>query len=83
LELAVPWRGSRILTTWKREDWQVNHQLDGRCGMEKKQYVPPKVLELGTVRELTKTTPEADKCSGSGDVRTVQDLSPNYSTDCP
>jgi hypothetical protein len=40
-------------------------------------------LELGTVRELTKTTPEADKCSGSGDVRTVQDLSPNYSTDCP
>jgi hypothetical protein len=51
--------------------------------MEKKQYVTPKVFELGTVKELTETTPEADKCSGSGDVRTVQELSPNYSTDCP
>lgn len=66
-----------------QEDRQVNPQLDGRLAMEKKQYVTPTVLELGTVKELTETTPEADKCSGSGDVRTVQELSPNYSTDCP
>ena len=51
--------------------------------MNRKPYEAPKVNELGTVKELTETTPEADKCSGSGDVRTVQDLSPNYSQDCP
>ena len=51
--------------------------------MNKKPYEAPKVFELGTVKELTETTPENDKCSGSGDVRTVQELSPNYSTDCP
>lgn len=51
--------------------------------MDKKPYETPKVVELGSVKELTETTPENDKCSGSGDVRTVQELSPNYSTDCP
>jgi hypothetical protein len=51
--------------------------------MSKKPYETPKVVELGSVKELTETTPENDKCSGSGDVRTVQELSPNYSTDCP
>jgi hypothetical protein len=58
---------------------------DGRRSerMDKKPYETPKVVELGSVKELTETTPENDKCSGSGDVRTVQELSPNYSTDCP
>ena len=51
--------------------------------MSKKPYGAPKVFELGTVAELTETTPENDKCSGSGDVRTIQEISPNYSLDCP
>jgi hypothetical protein len=51
--------------------------------MNKKPYETPKVFELGTVKELTETTPERDKCSGSGDVQTIQELSPNYSNDCP
>ena len=51
--------------------------------MDKKPYRAPKVFELGTVKELTETTPEEDKCSGSGDVRTIQEISPNYSFDCP
>jgi hypothetical protein len=51
--------------------------------MMKKHYEAPKVFDLGTVRELTETTPERDKCSGSGDVRTVNEISPNYSNDCP
>ena len=51
--------------------------------MDKKAYEAPKIVELGTVKKLTETTPEADKCSGSGDVRTIQELSPNYSGDCP
>jgi hypothetical protein len=79
-----PRRGSRVLTAWKREGRQVNQQLDGRCAMGKKQYEPPKVFELGTVKELTETTPEADKCSGSGDQFTLSEaISPNYSGDCP
>ena len=52
--------------------------------MDKKRYLPPKVFELGTVRELTETTPEADKCSGSpGDLHSAFPLSPTYSNDCP
>ena len=51
--------------------------------MDKKPYEAPKVFELGTVKELTETTPENDKCSGSGDTHTAQVLSPNYSNDCP
>lgn len=51
--------------------------------MTKKPYETPQVLELGTVKDLTETTPEADKCSGSGDTHTEQVLSPNYSGDCP
>jgi hypothetical protein len=49
----------------------------------RKPYVAPKVFDLGKVKELTQTTAEEDKCSGSGDIRTVQQISPNYSTDCP
>ena len=45
----------------------------------KKPYEAPKVFELGTVKELTETTGIPDKCSGSGDTHTVQQLSPNYS----
>lgn len=48
-----------------------------------KKYETPTLRVLGTVADLTETTPEADKCSGSGDVRTVQELSPNYANDCP
>lgn len=51
--------------------------------MTKKPYEAPKILELGTVKDLTETTPEADKCSGSGDTHTAQVLSPNYHGDCP
>ncbi len=51
--------------------------------MMKKPYVEPRVFDLGTVVELTETTPERDKCSGSGDVHTSQVISPNYSNDCP
>ena len=51
--------------------------------MEKKLYVTPRIFELGTVKKLTETTPEEDKCSGSGDTHTAQILSPNYSNDCP
>ena len=51
--------------------------------MNKKPYEAPKVFELGTVKELTETTAEEDKCSGSGDVRTLEPISPNYSVDCP
>jgi hypothetical protein len=51
--------------------------------MPEKRYETPKVVELGTVKDLTATTPEADKCSGSGDTHTAQVLSPNYSGDCP
>jgi hypothetical protein len=49
----------------------------------KKPYEAPKVFELGTVKQLTETTTEEDKCSGSGDTHTAQELSPNYSYDCP
>jgi hypothetical protein len=57
--------------------------MGGRFGMKKMPYAAPKVFLLGTVKGLTETTPERDKCSGSGDVRTVQEISPNYSNDCP
>lgn len=50
----------------------------------KKPFETPVLREYGSVAEFTETTPEADKCSGSGDVRTLsQQISPNYSTDCP
>ena len=49
----------------------------------KRRYDAPKVIELGALKELTQTTTEEDKCSGSGDVRTIQEISPNYSVDCP
>lgn len=51
--------------------------------MKKKPYAAPKVFLLGTVKELTETTPERDKCSGSEDNAYPQDLSPLFSTDCP
>ena len=51
--------------------------------VDKKLYDAPKVIELGALKELTQTTAEEDKCSGSGDVRTIQEISPNYSIDCP
>jgi hypothetical protein len=51
--------------------------------VEKKPYAPPRVFDLGTIKELTHSTAEEDKCSGSGDIRTVQQISPNYSFDCP
>jgi hypothetical protein len=51
--------------------------------VKKKPYSPPNVFKLGTVAELTEATAEEDKCSGSGDIRTVQQISPNYSFDCP
>jgi hypothetical protein len=51
--------------------------------MKKTLYAAPKVFLLGTVKELTEATPERDKCSGSGDLLTVQQISPNYSNDCP
>jgi len=51
--------------------------------MEKKIYEAPKVFELGTVEELTHDTGIPDKCSGSGDTHTLQQLSPNYNEDCP
>jgi hypothetical protein len=51
--------------------------------MDKKPYVSPKVFELGTVKELTEDTGVPDKCSGSGDTHTLQQLSPNYDEDCP
>lgn len=51
--------------------------------MAKEPYRKPELKVLGTVVELTQTTPEADKCSGSGDTHTAQVLSPNYSGDCP
>lgn len=50
--------------------------------MDKKPYEAPKVFELGTVKELTETTAAHDKCSGSGDTRTIQSLSPHYDLDC-
>lgn len=50
--------------------------------MDKKPYESPKVFELGMVSELTKSTPERDKCSGSGDTF-VPSLSPDFSNDCP
>jgi hypothetical protein len=49
----------------------------------KRNYETPVLTRLGSVGELTASTPEPDKCSGSGDQFTVQELSPNYSGDCP
>lgn len=72
----------RVLTAWKRLVRQINGF--GRCVMDKKLYERPKVFELGTVKEFTETTPEADKCSGSpGDLHSAFPLSPHYSGDCP
>ena len=51
--------------------------------MDKKPYEAPKVFELGTVKELTETTPEEDKCSGSNDRFAPSILSPEFNTDCP
>lgn len=51
--------------------------------MNKKPYEAPKVFELGSVKELTEDTGVPDKCSGSGDTHTIQQLSPNYNEDCP
>lgn len=59
------------------------HFRKGGVVMTRKPYVAPRVFDLGAVKELTQTTAEEDKCSGSGDIRTVQQISPNYSTDCP
>jgi hypothetical protein len=50
--------------------------------MEKKPYEAPKVFELGTVKELTRTTGEEDKCSGSLDSAFPNQLSPEFSKDC-
>jgi hypothetical protein len=51
--------------------------------MEKKHYEAPKVFELGTVKELTESTPEVDKCSGSGEISHGHPLSELFSLDCP
>ena len=51
--------------------------------MEKKPYEAPKVLELGSVKELTATTPSLDKCSGSTEVIRGVPLSDFFSKDCP
>lgn len=51
--------------------------------MDKKIYEAPKVFALGTVKELTATTPEVDKCSGSGEVIDFHPLSTIFSGDCP
>ena len=76
--------GSSGPAAWKKRFHDVD-QLEGRCAMEKKKlYKAPKVFELGTIKELTETTPEADKCSGSpGDLHSAFPLSPHYSDDCP
>jgi hypothetical protein len=70
---GVPYTGVR----------RYSRSQKGGVVMSRKPYVAPRVFDLGKVRELTRTTAEEDKCSGSGDVRTVQQISPNYSTDCP
>ena len=51
--------------------------------MDKKPYEAPKVFHLGTIKELTETTPEEDKCSGSNDRFAPTILSPEFNTDCP
>jgi hypothetical protein len=48
----------------------------------KKRYEAPTVCELGTVQQLTQSTPELDKCSGGNDVAFPQILSNNFSFDC-
>jgi hypothetical protein len=48
----------------------------------KKPYEAPKVFELGSVQELTKSTPQVDKCSGENDTAFPQILSNNFSFDC-
>jgi hypothetical protein len=64
---------------------QLNHTSPEKEGaqVEKKPYEAPKVFELGTVKELTESTGELDKCSGSGDTHTLIQESPNYDDDCP
>ena len=51
--------------------------------MEKKPYEAPKVLELGSVKELTATSPSLDKCSGSTEVIRGVPLSIFFDKDCP
>jgi hypothetical protein len=45
-------------------------------------YETPKVYELGSIRMLTRSTPQVDKCSGGSDVAFPQILSQNFSFDC-
>lgn len=48
----------------------------------KKPYETPRVFSLGSVQELTRSTPEVDKCSGGNDVAFPQILSQVFAFDC-
>ena len=51
--------------------------------VEKKTYVTPHVIELGSVQELTQENPTIDKCGGSADNAYPSILRQLFEGDCP